>query len=299
VKRSLPFIGSSILVFISPSAWSAPFPASALQRHKIEEISSIFESGTPVFAYGDINDIGDGAGVGAGRLGFNCAAGDLLEVVQKYSDAYGGKSSMSQYISCLQAYAQTNSYACLFPSVDQATLNSQAFKDGGMVQYDFAKAWVQAASDPVMQKIQDELVQINVYDVDDDWAAKLGIKTVFAYEVLFDTILQQGAGPETNSLVGMLRRAGKSLATAHPEKPEAFDPAHGANEIEWLQVFLLQRKETLHYGFNDNDVENAVVAPYECYERADSLLQVWAAENWDLSAPIQFNYFGDVVDLTD
>jgi chitosanase len=263
---------------------------SRTERHKIEEISSIFENGTPTFQYAYIQDIGDGAGITAGRLGFNTSAGDLLEVVQKYSALKSGHTPLAKYIPCLQASLNTSGYACLFPSVDAKTLDSDDFKNTTLVNDDFGRDWTAAAADPVMIGVQDGEVIENVYDAADEWATKLGIETAFGYAVLFDTVLQMGGDDTTNSLGGIARRTEASFAKMHPGLT---DPGHGANEADWLGAYLLQRRETLRFGFNDKDVENSTEVPYQSYPRVDSLLQMLAEKNPNLSASIHFSYFGN------
>ena len=299
-QSSLPFIASTALfsLLVAGIAHADALTSSKLtqsQRHKMEEISSIFENSTAVFQYAYIQDIGDGAGVTAGRIGFNTSAGDLLEVVQKYSAAKSGNTPLAKYIPCLQTSVNTSNYACLFPSVDSATLNSDDFKNTTLVNYDFGKDWTAATSDPAMIAVQDSEVQENVYDVADDWANRLGIQTAMGYAMLFDTVLQMGGDDTTNSLGGMARRTGKLFAQTHPGQ---INPAHGANEGDWLNAYVIQRRETLRYGYSDSDVENTTEVPYESYPRADSLLQILAEKNPDLSATIQFTYFGDSFTIT-
>jgi chitosanase len=279
---------------------SSSLPLTPSQRHKIEEISSIFEVGTPDFQYAYIDDIDDGAGVGAGRLGFNTAAGDMLEVVQLYVQAKqtaGLSSPLAQYIPCLESIKTTPSYACLFPSVPLSVQQTADFKSGGMAKYDFAKACVEACDDPAMRKVQDDLVVENVYVPASAWAQRLGIRTAFGFGVIFDTVLQQGPDDnEANAMGGMVRRTRNTYAAAHPGHE---DPSKGADEADWIRALLLQRRATLEYGFNDDDTEHATPTPYESYPRVDSLLQVWETKNWDLSQTIQFTYCGYPFTLTD
>jgi chitosanase len=256
------------------------------QRKKIETISTLFENSEMDFQYAYIEDIGDGQGITAGRIGYTSQAGDLAEVVKLYVAAKGKNTPLARYIPCLESLKGEN-YACLFP---QKNTHSKYFKTKGLMNSDFGKAWVEAAADPVMRKAQDHLVEKNVYKPTFERARKLGIKSAFGIAVLFDTILQEGSDDTPNTIGGIIRRAQKTFESRHPGMK---DPADGADEAEWLKTFLIERRATLKRPYQEDGKPGLQDNAYVSYPRADTMLEMLSENNPDLSKPIHIKYFGD------
>ena len=266
---------------------------STTQKNKIEEIANIFENSTPDFQYGYIEDIGDGAGITAGRVGFNLGAGDLQTVVYDYVKAKNNHTPLANpdYLSCLQHYHGTQSYDCLFPSVDSSTLENADFRSGTIATIDFGLAWTNAANDPIMQQLQDTLVEQEIFLPSVELAKGNGIKTALGLAVVYDTVLQQGPG----GFAAILRRTKNAYRAIHAG---VTTPAEGADEIEWLNLFLQDRIDTLRYGFNSKDVRNKTENSYVSYPRAVCLLTILKSGNLHLNDTIVIDYFGDHFELT-
>jgi chitosanase len=281
------WIGVLAGVFVAGAARADLTP---LQSLRIEQISSIFENGTPDPQYDYIEDIGDGAGVTAGRIGFTTASHDLLEAVDIYvnererAGASPADVPLAAYLPCLRAIVDTSDYACLFPSVPEAVRETADWRSNGIRLVDFGKAWVDAASDERMRETQNRLVRENVWEPAGERVRSLGLQTAFGTAVIFDSILQQG-DDGTNGVEGMVRRTRR----AYGDGP--FD------EARWLEVYLVQRRETLRYGYDENDVEHTVENPYESYPRADSLLEILHGASLDLTGIVKFTYFGETFEL--
>jgi len=155
------------------------------------------------FAY--IEDIGDGRGYTAGIIGFCSGTGDMLELVQAYTD---NKPSnvLAKYLPALRDVNGTDSHAGLDPN--------------------FTKDWKTAAADPVFQAAQEaerDRVYFNpsVADGKADGVRALG---QFAY---YDASVMHGYD-------GMRAIRSRALAKAKP-------PAQGGDEKAWLNAFLDER----------------------------------------------------------
>jgi hypothetical protein len=287
-------LGSLGLLFLTSSSFAqTAIPLDQNQLYKIKAISNLFENGTIEPQYGYIEDIGDGDGITAGEVGFTSATGDLLQTVQDYVAKKSPTTALAKYIPCLQSILNTGAYACLFPSVPESVMKTDEFKSNLLMKSDFGLAWVTATADPVMTELQDEVVKEDIFAPTDVEVRKFGIHTAFGYEVIYDTILQMGDDPDTNSMAGMVRRANRTYLANHPSQFQVFPFANDDQEKAWLKIFILERKQTLHYRYNDQDIRNPTAYSNDCY-RSDSLLEIWNSQNWDLSKDIDFNYFHPV-----
>ena len=250
---------------------------STKQLLRVQRVSSVFENGTTEFQYDYIEDIVDGAGVTAGRVGFNNSG--LQGLIKAYVEKRPN-SPLRAYISCLNLIVDTRSpedYGCLFPSIGPRVLKTKKFKEKTIRLVDFGKFFVAAAKDPEMRKLQDEVVRQNIIEFAFTWADKLKLKTPIGYLVIFDSLLQLGEdGPNGVNAVLKLAPARDSL-----------------DEIAWLKKFLLARKDVQQHPYYPDRVTRYTVAPYECYERSDSLIEIIDAGNFDLKKPVKFDYFGD------
>src|SRR3954470_20354293 len=84
--------------------------------------------------YKYIEDIGDGRGYTAGIIGFCSGTGDMLELVQAYTNTKPG-NVLAKYLPALRKVDGTDSHAGLDPT--------------------FTKDWQTAAADPVFQAAQE------------------------------------------------------------------------------------------------------------------------------------------------
>ncbi|SNY04560.1 chitosanase [Paractinoplanes atraurantiacus] len=165
------------------------------------------------FSY--IEDIKDGRGYTAGIIGFCSGTGDMLELVQAYTNAVPG-NVLAKYLPALRSVNGTASHAGLDPN--------------------FTRDWRTAAADPAFQAAQEaerDRVYFNpsVRDGKSDGVRALG---QFAY---YDAAVMHG-------YEGMRQIRSAALKRAKP-------PAQGGDERTWLNVFLDERviemkKEAAH-----------------------------------------------------
>ena len=155
------------------------------------------------FSY--IEDIGDGRGYTAGIIGFCSGTGDMLELVEAYTNAKPG-NVLAKYLPALRNVNGTASHAGLDPN--------------------FTRDWWTAAADPAFQAAQEaerDRVYFNpsVADGKADGVRALG---QFAY---YDASVMHG-------YEGMRAIRSQALKRAKP-------PAQGGNETTWLNAFLDER----------------------------------------------------------
>jgi chitosanase len=155
------------------------------------------------FAY--IEDIGDGRGYTAGIIGFCSGTGDMVELVEAYTNTKPS-NVLAKYLPALHQVNGTDSHAGLDPN--------------------FTRDWKTAAADPVFQAAQEserDRVYFNpsVADGKADGVRALG---QFAY---YDAAVMHG-------YEGMRSIRSRALKKAKP-------PAQGGNETTWLNAFLDER----------------------------------------------------------
>ncbi|WP_432976084.1 chitosanase [Dactylosporangium sp. CA-233914] len=156
--------------------------------------------------YRYIEDIGDGRGYTGGIVGFCSGTGDMLEVVEAYTQRVPG-NPLAKYLPALRRVDGTASHDGLDPG--------------------FTGAWRAAASDPEFTKAQDDERDRVYFDpaVAQAKADGLGTLGQFAY---FDAMVMHGPGPDADSFGGIRTAA---LARAKP-------PALGGDEVMYLNAFL-------------------------------------------------------------
>jgi len=177
------------------------------------------------FSY--IEDIGDGRGYTAGIIGFCSGTGDMLELVQAYTNTKPS-NVLAKYLPALRNVDGTDSHSGLDPN--------------------FTRDWKTAAADPVFQAAQEaerDRVYFNpsVRDGKSDGVRALG---QFAY---YDAAVMHG-------YEGMRSIRSRALQRAKP-------PSQGGNETTWLNAFLDERvvemkKEEAHSDVSRIDTAQRV-----------------------------------------
>ncbi|RZU50584.1 chitosanase [Krasilnikovia cinnamomea] len=155
------------------------------------------------FSY--IEDIGDGRGYTAGIIGFCSGTGDMLELVEAYTDTKPS-NVLARYLPALRTVNGSDSHAGLDPN--------------------FPRDWRTAAQDPVFRATQ-EAERDRVYFNPSVARGKSdGVRALgqFAY---YDAAVMHG--PD-----GMASIRSRALRKAKP-------PAQGGNETTWLHAFLDER----------------------------------------------------------
>ncbi|CCK25255.1 Chitosanase [Streptomyces davaonensis JCM 4913] len=156
--------------------------------------------------YKYIEDIGDGRGYTAGIIGFCSGTGDMLDLVELYTDRSPG-NVLAKYLPALRAVDGTDSHAGLDP--------------------DYPRDWRRAAQDRAFQQAQNDERDRVYFDPAVRQGKADGLRALgqFAY---YDAIVMHGGGSDRLSFGSIRRRA---LQSARP-------PAQGGDEVRYLHAFL-------------------------------------------------------------
>jgi len=181
--------------------------------------------------YKYIEDIGDGRGYTAGIIGFCSGTGDMLDLVQLYTDRKPG-NVLSKYLPALRAVNGSDSHDGLDPN--------------------FPRDWRKAAQDTAFQQAQND-ERDRVYfnpAVQQGKADRIGTLGQFAY---YDAIVMHGDGDDPTSFRNIRKRA---LNKAKP-------PAQGGDEVAYLNAFLdarvwAMKQEEAHSDTSRVDTEQRV-----------------------------------------
>jgi len=224
------------------------------RKHRAAQITSSFENSTLELQYDYVENIGDGRGLTAGRAGFTSATGDLLLLVRRYS-AVESDNVLVRYLPALEAVNGTDSVRGL----------------GG-----FPDAWEEAAKDPDFRRLQDQLVDDLYFDPAMRMAADLGIETPLGQLIIWDTMIQHGAG-------------GSQGTQAIIEETEKDVGAVGPDEPAWLDAFLDVRLRHLlrMYPATTKDADASSES------RVGALRSLLHGGNLALEPPLTWEVYGD------
>ncbi|MFC9327662.1 chitosanase [Kitasatospora sp. NPDC057015] len=163
--------------------------------------------------YKYIEDIGDGRGYTAGIIGFCSGTGDMLDLVQHYTDLKPG-NVLAKYLPALKKVNGTESHTGLGTA--------------------FEKDWATAAKDTVFQTAQNDERDRVYFTPAVNQAKADGLRALgqFAY---YDAIVMHGPGTDAVSFGGIRKAALK----------KAKSPAQGGDEATYLNAFLDARKAAM------------------------------------------------------
>ncbi|WP_043662652.1 chitosanase [Streptomyces xylophagus] len=181
--------------------------------------------------YKYIEDIGDGRGYTAGIIGFCSGTGDMLDLVQLYTDRKPG-NVLAKYLPALRNVNGTDSHSGLDPN--------------------FPKDWRTAAGDTAFQQAQND-ERDRVYFNPAVSQGKTDGLRVLGQFTYYDAIVMHGDGDDPTSFRNIRARA---LRSAKP-------PAQGGNETTYLNAFLDARvwamqQEEAHSDTTRVDTEQRV-----------------------------------------
>jgi chitosanase len=163
--------------------------------------------------YKYIEDIGDGRGYTAGIIGFCSGTGDMLELVQHYTDLEPG-NVLAKYLPALEQVNGTDSHSGLGSA--------------------FVSAWKTAAKDTVFQQAQNDERDGVYFNPSVNQAKSDGLGTLGQF-IYYDAIVMHGPGDDPVSFGGIRRTAMNKART----------PAQGGNETTYLNAFLDARKAAM------------------------------------------------------
>ncbi|GLX36851.1 chitosanase [Streptomyces roseochromogenus] len=156
--------------------------------------------------YKYIEDIRDGRGYTAGIIGFCSGTGDMLDLVEYYTQVKPG-NVLAKYLPALRKVNGGDSHAGLDPN--------------------FTKDWAKAATDAEFKKAQDHERDRVYFNPAVGQGKSDGVGTLGQF-IYYDAIVMHGDGGDSTSFRNIRKRA---LTKAKP-------PAQGGNETTWLNAFL-------------------------------------------------------------
>ncbi|CAN5544140.1 chitosanase [soil metagenome] len=227
---------------------------TADQKRRAEQLTSLFENGTIELQYGYCEALGDGRGYTAGRGGFTSADGEIYEIAKSYLEQKPG-GALVGYLPRLKELAKE--------------------EDGSVKGLKgLAKAWREAAKDPIFRHIQDGYVEERFLAPVLQHCANLGLKTPLAKAAVYDTMIQHGSDGDEDGLPALLKKTKAEVGGT---------PATGVDEKKWLEAFLKVRRADLAQAANKETREEWAMSVGRC----DVLLELAKAGNYDLKGPIE------------
>jgi chitosanase len=163
--------------------------------------------------YAYIEDIGDGRGYTAGIIGFCSGTGDMLELVQAYTDKKPD-NVLAKYLPALRRVNGSDSHSGLGSA--------------------FERDWRAAAKDSVFRQAQDAERDRVYFDPAVKQAKQDGLRALGQF-IYYDAIVMHGPGNDKTSFGGIRKTA---LARAKPS-------AQGGDETVYLNEFLDARKAAM------------------------------------------------------
>jgi chitosanase len=163
--------------------------------------------------YKYIEDIGDGRGYTAGIIGFCSGTGDMLELVQHYTDLEPG-NVLAKYLPALEQVDGTDSHSGLGSA--------------------FVSAWKTAATDTVFQQAQNDERDDVYFNPSVNQAKSDGLGTLGQF-IYYDAIVMHGPGDDPVSFGGIRKTAMTKART----------PAQGGDETAYLNAFLDARRAAM------------------------------------------------------
>jgi chitosanase len=243
---------------VDPRDPALSLTVDAARKRVAAQMTSTFENATVEIQYDYVENIGDGRGITAGRAGFTSGTGDLLLLVRRYTEAEPG-NVLAKYIPALEAVDGTDSEDGL---------------DG------FAEDWAAAARDPGQRQLQDDLVDELYFEPAMAMAADAGVRTPLGQAILWDTMIQHGAGGENGTR--------EIIAEARAGYGEV-----GEDEAAWLDAFLDVRLRHLLETYADTTED----AEESSRSRIDALRSLVDGDELALQLPLRWEVYGQEFSL--
>ncbi|MFG3258739.1 chitosanase [Streptomyces sp. NPDC048172] len=232
---------------------------SEAQRDRADQMLTVFENGTTEPQYDYAENLGDGRGVTAGRIGFTTSDGDALTVVRAYAKEVPG-----------------NPLARFAPELERLRKQNSGDTEG-LPEERYVAAWKRAAKDEKFREIQDRQIDRRYYGPAMREADRVGLKTPLARAELYDTAVQHGAGHDPDSLHALVRRTTKKAGTVGE-----------AGEKKWLDAFLSTRAANLRSPSNEATADEWK----KSVDRVEAIRRLADRGNYDLDGPFKLKAFG-------
>ena len=181
--------------------------SSGLLRKEVFALVSSAENSSTDYAkqYAYIEDIGDGRGYTAGIIGFTTGTGDLLDVVERYTELKP-ENNLKKYIPALEQINGTDSHDGL-----------DAFEE----------EWADAAQSEEMIQAQNDILDEQYMNVALRYAKEDGLRPLGQY-IYYDALVVHGSGDSEDCFEAIRAAALKKEAV----------PSAGGEESAFLVAFL-------------------------------------------------------------
>ena len=194
------------------------FDSETEQRLIADQFISIFENGVTSIQYNYAEDIGDGRGITAGRAGFTSATGDMLVVINKYTELKPD-NSLTKYTDELAHLVK------LRYEIGDRKGSGSTERLGGLIQ-----AWKETSRDPLFRDVQDQVVDEMYFDTAVEKAKSIDAKLPLTLLCLYDANIMHGE----SGLEKLISKTNQKMA-----EKNNFD------EISWIKSFNATRKKTM------------------------------------------------------
>ena len=251
VKISVIFL---MLILVKSGIVQAQSKITVEQHKVIETIVNVFENESLTFQYQYIENLNDGRGYTAGRVGFTTATGDLLEVVEQYLKMSGRSSQWNWVLPTLK---------------DRANQGKDSVIGLELLPW----LWRNSVKDIRFRRAQDFVVEKLYAKPSIEITKEYGIKSALGYLIIFDTAIQNGTGSDPDGLISIIKR----VKNYH-------------SEIEFLLQFLEIRRQVL---MNPTDPKTAKEWRASV-GRVKELERLIHEHNFELIKPFRINPFGKV-----
>ncbi len=188
------------------------------QRLIADQFISIFENGSTDIEYDYAENIGDGRGITAGRAGFTSATGDMLIVINKYTE-FKPDNSLAQYTDELAHLVD------LRYNVGDRKGSASTKNLGGLIE-----AWKEHSQDQAFRDIQDEVVDEMYFDTAVAKAESIGATLPLSILCLYDANIMHGE----SGLEELVNKTNQQMKAKGD-----FD------EVSWITKFNAVRKDIM------------------------------------------------------
>jgi len=234
------------------------------QKHRAEELTSVFENSSTELDYAYGENLGDGRGITCGRAGFCTGTGDAILVVKKYT-SQKPNNVLAKYLPALTEL-ENNRIKTKHDQSDVSSLDRIG---------NFILDWADAAKDPDFRSIQDAIVDELYYIPSAKKADLLGLKLPLSRAELYDAIIQHGNEQynDPDSIDALIARATEKSGGT---------PRSNVDEKVWLDNFLTVRRASLSYCYKEGSREEWA----DSFGRVDVFRNLVKEDNYYLDKPI-------------
>lgn len=235
-------------------------PFSFLQITRILELTTFFENSELAADYAYVENLNDGRGLTAGRIGFCTGTGDLVAVVEEYCKREPGQKLCS-YLPRL------------YEIRDVATSTQKPNPDVSGLEH-FSEIWAKTSHDKKFQQQQDQALIEMYFNPALNYFKQQNLKWPISLSVFYDTFIQHGEeGPDGFKFIF--------------DKTNADLSGHDFDEGEWLSQFLQNRIQILMNPSNPDTVDEW----RKSVDRAYKLLRIMNKDhNQFLSRPVYLDH---------